>query len=115
MGGEQGGADKAIATATCLLHTLSSVAHPFSLSCPVAALETLALSDQDPRVRRACALPLAMLCHAVKRTGGVGGADAADGASKGLSQLPADGALRPLLESLLEGRWALPHGEWCAG
>ena len=89
-----------------------------SLSCPVAALETLALSDQNPRVRRACALPLAMLCHAVKRAGGLGvtaAASAADGASKGLSQLPADGAMRPLLESLLEGRWALQLGEWCAG
>ncbi len=35
-----------------------------------------------------------------------GGSDA----SKGLQQLPADGVLRPLLESLLEGRWVLPGG-----
>lgn len=90
-------------------------------SLPVAALEGLALSDPDPRVRRACTLPLAMLCHTVKRAGGLSGGGAAtaadgQGSHKGLAQLPADGALRPLLESLLEGRWVLPSGGcWKAG
>ncbi|PRW05754.1 RST1 isoform X1 [Chlorella sorokiniana] len=81
----------------------------------VAALEGLAISDSDPRVCRACALPLATLCHAVRRAGGLGGGAAApsdaQGAQKSLAQLPSDGALRPLLESLLESRWVLPNDD----
>lgn len=81
----------------------------------MAALEGLALQEGDPRARRACAHPLAALCYAVRRGGGLGasggaGGGGGDAASKGLQQLPADGALRPLLESLLEGRWALAAG-----
>ncbi len=89
-------------------------------SCPVAALEALALSDPDPRTRRACTVPLAKLCHLVKRAGGLASGAAAStadvqGAHKGLSQLPADGALRSLLEALVEGHWVLPLGECCCG
>ncbi|KAL4440635.1 hypothetical protein ABPG75_003636 [Micractinium tetrahymenae] len=80
----------------------------------VGMLERLALQDPDPRTRRSCALPLASLCYGVERSGGLAAAGASSGSgsssgvSKGLQQLPADGVLRPLLESLLEGRWVLP-------
>ncbi|KAL4447386.1 hypothetical protein ABPG75_004605 [Micractinium tetrahymenae] len=80
----------------------------------VGMLERLALQDADPRTRGACALPLASLCYGVKRSGGLvaargsSGGGSSSGVSKGLQQLPADGVLRPLLESLLEGRWELP-------
>lgn len=81
----------------------------------MSTLERLALQDTDPRTRRACALPLASLCYGVKRSGGLAAAPASSGgggssASKGLQQLPADGVLRQLLESLLEGCWLLPGG-----
>ena len=82
----------------------------------MVTLEQLALQDPDPRTRRACALPLASLCYGVRRSKGFAatrGSSGASGASKGLQQLPVDGVLRPLLESLLEGRWVLPGG--CGG
>ena len=80
----------------------------------VGVLEGLALRDSNPRARRACAAPLAALCYASRYGGGGGAAGgsashgAAAGGSRGFAQLPPDGALRPLLESLLEGRWVLP-------
>jgi hypothetical protein len=84
-------------------------------------LEGLALRDDDPRARRACSLPLASLCYSAKHRG-LGGATAAggsstsstDAASRSLQQLPPDGALRPLLEALLEGRWGLSQGQQSA-
>lgn len=88
----------------------------------MAALEGLARKEADPRARRACALPLAALCYAAKRSGGLAGGAGRDTADAGAppaaaralqQQLSADGALRPLLESLLEGRWVLPAGEGC--
>lgn len=99
--------------AALLLSQLTSITH-LACSYAVGALESLALRDGDPRTRKACALPLASLCYAIKRSRGfsgtAGSGDAALGpsSSKGLQQLPTDGALRPLLESLLDGHWALP-------
>ena len=37
-------------------------------------------------------------------------ASSTDATSRSLLQLPPEGALRPLLEALLEGRWGLPQG-----
>jgi hypothetical protein len=83
----------------------------------VAGLEGLALKDGDPRSRPACAAPLATLCAAARRgTLAAGDSSQADGGGSGaaaagmkaLAQLPPDGALRPLLASLLEGQWVLP-------
>ena len=83
----------------------------------VQALEALATRDSDPRSRKACAWPLAALCHRLRHQqaapeeaaaadGGVGGAPGpAPLGAKGLAELPADGALRLLLGALLEGRW----------
>jgi hypothetical protein len=75
----------------------------------LAALERLAFSDSDPRARHACAQPLAALCHAARRKGVASGAAGASGSAgkKGLGQLAPDGALRPLLEAAIEGRWML--------
>eukprot|EP00887_Chlorella_sp_A99_P002269 scaffold10.g2269.t1 len=87
------------------------------------ALEQLALRDQDPRTRRGASWALAHLCIAVKQGGGgssdggrprgAGAEVEAAAAARGLQQLPPEGALRPLVESLHEGRWMLPQeGSW---
>ncbi|GAB4813990.1 hypothetical protein N2152v2_001036 [Parachlorella kessleri] len=87
----------------------------------LAALEGLALSDQDPRARRSAAAVLAeYCCQFRKRQGSRGdeagsadsrtasGAGALGGsiAARSLATLSDEGALRPLVESLLEGRLA---------
>jgi hypothetical protein len=99
-------------------------AHPWHClpaACPaVAALEGLALRDEDPRARRACSLPLASLSYSAKHRGLSGAPSAGsstsstDAASRSLQQLPPDGALRPLLEALLEARWGLLQGQQSA-
>lgn len=80
----------------------------------LAALERLACSDNDPRTRHACAQPLASLCYVARREGLTSSADGAAGAPsrRGLAQLAPDGALRPLLEALIEGRWTLSRESW---
>jgi hypothetical protein len=83
----------------------------------LAVLEELALRDGDQRSRRYCSSALVTLCSTAKLGSGSGGSEsgsAAAGASgRSLAQLPPQGALRPLLESLWEGRWVLLPGDGC--
>ncbi len=67
------------------------------------ALERLALQEPDPRPRRAAAWALADAGAALRGASalpGAGGAGA--GGARALQALPADGAMRALVEALLE-------------
>lgn len=85
----------------------------------VQELEDLALRDADPRVRHPAAAALALTCFALRRgppsvtttslgedSGHIATAAVVSAAAQGLSSLPADGAMRPLAEPLLDGSLA---------
>ncbi|KAI3425383.1 hypothetical protein D9Q98_009147 [Chlorella vulgaris] len=84
----------------------------------LAVLEELALRDGDQRSRRYCSSALVTLCSTAKLGSGSGGSEsgsvAAGASGRSLAQLPPQGALRPLLESLWEGRWVLLPGDEAA-